>query len=158
MLPVQWWQQGSSWCDGSSDRSFMVDSLSYFSFQPMLHNWCNKGCGICILKYHAANQWWQQGSSWCDGSSDRSFMVDSYSYFSFQPMLHNWCNKGCGICILKYLAANQWWQQGSSWCDGSSDRSFMVDSSSYFSFQPMLHNWCNKGRGMCYPVCRLVHI
>ena len=21
-----------------------------------------------------------------------------------------------------------------------------------------LHNWCNKGRGMCYPVCGMVHI
>ena len=21
---------------------------------------------------------------------------------------------------------------------------------SYFSFQPVLHDWCNKGRGMCY--------
>ena len=19
--------------------------------------------------------------------------------------------------------------------------------------QPVLHDWCNKGRGMCYPVC-----
>ena len=28
----------------------------------------------------------------------------------------------------------------------------------YFSFQPLLHDWCNKGRGMCYPVCRMVHI
>ena len=27
-----------------------------------------------------------------------------------------------------------------------------------FSFQPMLYNWCNKGRGMCYPVCGMVHI
>ena len=26
------------------------------------------------------------------------------------------------------------------------------------SFQPVLHNWCNKGRGMCYPVCMMVHI
>ena len=26
--------------------------------------------------------------SWCDGSSDRSFMVDPWSYFSFQPVLH----------------------------------------------------------------------
>ena len=34
-----------------------------------------------------------------------------------------------------------------SWCDGSLDRSFVV-----------LHNWCNKGRGMCYPVCGMVHI
>ena len=22
----------------------------------------------------------------------------------------------------------------------------------------MLHDWCNKGRGMCYPVCVMVHI
>ena len=22
----------------------------------------------------------------------------------------------------------------------------------YFSFQPVLYDWCNKGRGMCYPV------
>ena len=27
-----------------------------------------------------------------------------------------------------------------------------------FSFQPVLHDWCNKGRGMCYPVCGMVHI
>ena len=31
-------------------------------------------------------------------------------------------------------------------------------SLSYFSFQPVLHDWCNKGRGMCYPVCGMVHI
>ena len=29
---------------------------------------------------------------------------------------------------------------------------------SYFPFQPALHYWCNKGRGMCYPVCGMVHI
>ena len=28
----------------------------------------------------------------------------------------------------------------------------------YFSFQPVLNDWCNKGRGMCYPVCGMVHI
>ena len=42
--------------------------------------------------------------------------------------------------------------------DGSSDRSFMVDPLSYFSFQPVLHDWCNKGRGMYYPVCGMMHI
>ena len=42
--------------------------------------------------------------------------------------------------------------------NGSSDRSFMMDPLSYFSFQPVLHDWCNKGRGMCYLVCRMVHI
>ena len=29
---------------------------------------------------------------------------------------------------------------------------------SYFSFQPVLHDWCNKGHGMCSPVCGMVHI
>ena len=27
-----------------------------------------------------------------------------------------------------------------------------------FAIQPVLHDWCNKGRGMCYPVCGMVHI
>ena len=26
------------------------------------------------------------------------------------------------------------------------------------SDRPVLHDWCNKGRGMCYPVCGMVHI
>ena len=33
-----------------------------------------------------------------------------------------------------------------------------VDPLSYFSYQPVLQDWCNKGRGMCYPVCGMVHI
>ena len=33
-----------------------------------------------------------------------------------------------------------------------------VDPMSYFSFQPVIHDWCNKGRGMCYPVCGMVHL
>ena len=27
-----------------------------------------------------------------------------------------------------------------------------------FLVQPVLHDWCNKGSGMCYPVCGMVHI
>ena len=27
-----------------------------------------------------------------------------------------------------------------------------VDPLSYFSFQPVFHDWCNKGRGICYPL------
>ena len=34
----------------------------------------------------------------------------------------------------------------------------MVNQLSYFSFQPVLHDWCNKGRDMCHPVCGMVHI
>ena len=28
----------------------------------------------------------------------------------------------------------------------------------HFSFQPVLHDWCNKCRGMCYLVCGMMHI
>ena len=34
----------------------------------------------------------------------------------------------------------------------------VYDTPTYFSFQPVLHDWCNKGRGMCYPICGMVHI
>ena len=33
-----------------------------------------------------------------------------------------------------------------------------VDPLSHFSFQPVLHDWCNKGHGMCYHVCGIMHI
>ena len=45
-----------------------------------------------------------------------------------------------------------------SWCDGSSDWSFMVELLSYFSFQPVFHVLCNKGNGMCCPACCMVHV
>ena len=40
----------------------------------------------------------------------------------------------------------------------SSDRASIVDPLSYFSLQSVLNDWCNKGRGMCYPVHGMVHI
>ena len=33
-----------------------------------------------------------------------------------------------------------------------------VDPLRYFSFQPVLNDWCNKDCGICYPVCGMVHI
>ena len=50
------------------------------------------------------------------------------------------------------------WKSVRSWCDGLSDRSFMVDPLSYFSFQPVLHDLCDKGRGTCHPACLMVHL
>ena len=35
---------------------------------------------------------------------------------------------------------------------------YNLDPLSYFSFQPVLHDWFNKCHGMCYPVCGMVHI
>ena len=37
-----------SWCDGSSDRSFIVEPLSYFSFQPMLQANVTKAV-VCVI-------------------------------------------------------------------------------------------------------------
>ena len=34
----------------------------------------------------------------------------------------------------------------------------MVDSLSYFPFQPVLHDWYNKGQSVCCPVCGMMHI
>ena len=34
----------------------------------------------------------------------------------------------------------------------------MEDPLSYFTFLPVLHDWCNKGRGIYYSVCGMVHI
>ena len=34
----------------------------------------------------------------------------------------------------------------------------MVDALSYFSFQAVFHDRCNKNRGMCYPVLGMMHI
>ena len=34
----------------------------------------------------------------------------------------------------------------------------MVDPLSYLSFQPVLHDWCNKGLHVCYPVYGMMHI
>ena len=41
---------------------------------------------------------------------------------------------------------------------GNTNQTIMLQLHRYFSFQPVLHDWCNKGCGMCYPVCGMVHI
>ena len=67
----------------------------------------------------------------------------------------------CSLSLSLSLSLNIYiyiYMHARSWCDGSLDRSFMVDPLSYFSFQPVFHDWCNKGHGMCYPVCGVVHI
>ena len=54
------------------------------------------------------------------------------------------------VCVVNH--------QFRSWCDVSSDPSLMVDPLSYFSFQPVHYDWCNKGRDMCYAVCGVMDI
>ena len=62
------------------------------------------------------------------------------------------------VLLCNYLSCLYPHANNFSWCDGSSDRSSMMDPLSYFSFQPVLHDCCSKGCGMCYPVCGMMHI
>ena len=82
------------------------------------------------------------------------------------------CNKGCRhanfLFFIKVFITDLFSCEGAGhsseverslmvrWVDGSILHE--VDSLSYFSFQPVLHDWCNKGCGMCYPVCGMMHI
>ena len=68
--------------------------------------------------------------------------------------VHYGCHELEGRALVLYTNLNKWLHHSGvrSWCDESSDRSFLLDPFSYFSFQPVLHDWCNKGRIMCYPV------
>ena len=36
--------------------------------------------------------------------------------------------------------------------------SYMTSDMWHRTIQPVFHDWCNKGRGMCFPVCGMVHI
>ena len=74
-------------------------SLSYFPFRPGFHNWCIKlfgmyylVCGIVHIKHPlllirvaheepAVGFFFHHVRSWCDGSSDRSFMGWSIKLF-----------------------------------------------------------------------------
>ena len=93
-------------------------------------------------------------------------MVDPLSYFSFQPELHNSCNKSRGmyypVCGMVNIKEPLLLIRKSSSCRGGSRFPLSVTESSftvsYFSFQPVLHDWCNKGRGMYYPVYGMMHI
>ena len=103
-------------------------------------------------------------SSPCGGSGfPLSLSEWSFTYFSFQPVLHDWCNKGRGMCYsvcgMVHIKEPLLLIGKSSPCGGSGfPLSLSEWSFTYFSFQPVLHDWCNKGRGMYYPVCGMVHI
>ena len=106
------------------------------------------------------------------------------SYFSFQPVLHDWCNKGCGMCYpvcgmvhIKepLMLINMWWLRVSSRVERDVAQSIACPplkrsvvgsillsgpscSLGYFPFQPVVHNWFIKGRCMYCSVYGKVHI
>ena len=88
-------------------------------------------------------------------------------------MLHDWGNKCCGVCYslseMRHIKEPLLLIKKGVGRSSEVERSLMVrwvvgsilhgvDPLSYFSLQPVFHDWCNKGRGMCYPICGMVHI
>ena len=179
-----------------------VDPLSYFSFHPVLHDWCNKGRGMCYpvclhqsvlflvsipssplpdgcnkghgMCYPVCLHWsvlfllnilgarcssGKSVRSWCDGLSDPSFM--GWTHWAISRSIQ--CSTTgvtkavvCAIlsvCIGQCFSFSIFWERDVTlWYE----RSLMVrwvvgsilhgvDPLSYFSFQPVLHDWCNKG-------------
>ena len=72
--------------------------------------------------------------------------------------IHEECDEKVFMAYVEYWLTLERDKSVRSWRDGSLDRSFMVDSSRYFLFQPVIHDWCNKICGMCYPVCGIMYI
>ena len=90
------------------------------------------------------------------------FNRSSDGYCTISPIRQYFTNQSFKINQVYYVL-------NGAGCSSEVERSLMVqwvirsilhgmDPLSYFSFQPVLHDWCNKGRGMCYPVCGMVHI
>ena len=70
-----------------------------------------------------------------------------------QKKLFQFGAKGC-VCNFSSPSLTYWGER----CSSVGSILHGVDPLSYFSFQPVLHDWYNKGRGMYYPVCGMVHI
>ena len=86
-------------------------------------------------EYHTI--WWLH----CVSNSDTECMFNSLF------TIWHWWLIICGSITFKERDVAPWWE-----------RSFMVDPLSYFSFQPVINDWCNKGRGLCYTVCGMMYI
>ena len=99
-----------------------------------------------------------------------SLKVDPLSYFSFQPLLHDLCNKGHGMCypvwmvhvkqplLLIRKSSHVMAAVGFLSHYLSGPLPYVQHHITVFSFQPVLHHWCNKGHGMYYPVCGMMHL
>ena len=93
------WYSVHSWHDGSSDRSLMVDPLSYFLFQPVLRYWYNKSTGacypVCGMVYIKESLLLIGKSSPCSGGSMSPVSLSG-------PLPYVWChitiNKMCWMC------------------------------------------------------------
>ena len=64
------------------------------------------------------------------------------------------CCSGQGTGFCQFLCPGQGKKRGG----GSKGEPPALVPLSYFSFQPVLHDWCKKEHDMYYPVCGMMHI
>ena len=80
----------------------MMDPLSYFLFQPVLHNWCNKGYGTykrSLLLIEKSNPWYVLSCLWDDAYKRKS---SSCGRNGFPISLSEWSFTIC----LPFFSAN----------------------------------------------------
>ena len=83
------------------------------------------------------------------------FVAASSCLAQYKEIWHKVWYTNTGYIIISSSRSDY---QNLSYCDGSTDRSIMVDPLCYFLLQPMLHIWCNKCCGIYYPVCGIVYL
>ena len=104
---------------------------------------------------------WQKNQPVCLFNAHSNLLKDYILWITHVISPRNGYRQFTLICSIHYWLHSTIVLRGKSvrsWCDESLDRSIMVDPLSYFLIQPVLHDWCNKGCGMCYPVCEMMHI
>ena len=132
----------------------LMDPLRYFWLQPVLHNWCTKGygvnypvCGVVYIKDPLPLI--EISSPWSDSTGFSLILSGLLLYIQHDitiNKMHSVCYKGARCSSVVRAFAH-----------GAMGHR-INPSLGYFSFQPVPHDWCNKGCGMCYPVCGMMHI
>ena len=71
------------------------------------------------------------------------------------PVMEYWLEREIAQWVHHEQDEAQWYSMKLR-CHRLSDQSHFVNLLSCFWFQPLVHDWCNKGHDKCYPVCWMV--
>ena len=125
----------------------MVDPLCYFSFQPLLDYWNNKGCGMCSPVMR-----WSLVRVFAHGTMVRR--IDPL-WWTHCAISHSSQFSTIGItkavvCVLLSVG----WSLVRAFAHGAMGH--RIDPLYYFSFQCSTMD--NKSHCMYYPVCGMAHL
>ena len=89
---------------------------------------------------------------WSDDPSHQDQTLLPRSYISLQDGQRQLERKSKSVFLF---LCTQWYSMKLR-CHRLSDQSHVENLLRYIWFQPLVHNWCNKGYHKCYPVCWMV--